>query len=78
MDTRYRNHPSNPQRFMWKKGSKTILYGLWKLKEFKEDYIVLVEGESDAQTLWYYGVQALGVPRSKQFQRRICRIIKRF
>lgn len=59
MATRYRNHPVNPQRFSWKKGSKTILYGLWKLKEFKEDYIVLVEGESDAQTLWYYNVQAL-------------------
>lgn len=62
--TRYRNHPSNPQRFIWKKGSKTILYGLWRLKQYTDDYIVLVEGESDAQTLWYYGVQAIGVPRS--------------
>ena len=62
--TRYRNHISNPQRFGWKKGSKTILYGLWKLKQYTDEYIVLVEGESDAQTLWYYGVQAIGVPRS--------------
>lgn len=67
MATRYRNHPSNPQRFTWKKGSKTILYGLWRLKQYTDDYIVLVEGESDAQTLWYYGVQAIGVPRCKQF-----------
>ena len=62
--TRFRNHPTNPQRFSWKKGSKTILYGLWRLKDYLNDYITLVEGESDAQTLWYNGVQALGVPRS--------------
>lgn len=57
--TRFRNHPTNPQRFSWKKGSKTTLYGLWKLKTYSDDYVVLVEGESDAQTLWYNDVQAL-------------------
>lgn len=67
MATRYRNHPNNPQRFSWKKGSKTILYGLWKLKEFNDDYIILVEGESDAQTLWYYKAQALRSAWSKEF-----------
>ena len=25
-------------------------------------YVILVEGESDAQTLWYYGLPALGIP----------------
>ena len=68
MATRYRNHPNNPQRFTWKKGSKTILYGLWRLKQYTDDYIVLVEGESDAQTLWYYGVQAIGVPGASNFK----------
>ena len=67
MATRYRNHPNNPQRFSWKKGSKTIPYGLWKLKEFNDDYIILVEGESDTQTLWYYKAQALRNTRSKEF-----------
>ena len=42
------------------------------MKDYLNDYIVLVEGESDAQTLWYNGVQALGVPRGEEFQRRIC------
>lgn len=68
MATRYRNHPTNPQRFSWKKGSKAILYGLWRLKQYTDDYIVLVEGESDAQTLWYYGIQAIGVPGASNFK----------
>lgn len=78
MATRYRNHPSNPQRFTWKKGSKTILYGLWKLKEFTDDYIVLVEGESDTQTLWFYGVQALGVPGASNFKEEYIKLLERF
>lgn len=61
---RFRNHPFNPQRFSWKKDSKTIPYGLWKIPEFTGDYIIIVEGESDAQTLWHYGIQAIGIPRS--------------
>ncbi|HNS49707.1 MAG TPA: hypothetical protein PKO09_00820 [Anaerolineae bacterium] len=51
------------QRFSWRRGEHPLLYGLWKLKEAKRaGYVVLVEGESDAQTLWHYGVPALGVP----------------
>ena len=78
MATRYRNHPSNPQRFTWKKGSKTILYGLWRLKQYTDDYIVLVEGESDTQTLWYYGVQAIGVPGASNFKEEYKYLLDRF
>jgi len=50
-------------RFRWRKGSKVHPYGLWKLSEAKEaGYIILVEGESDAQALWYYKIPALGIP----------------
>ena len=76
--TRYRNHPNNPQRFTWKKGSKTILYGLWRLKQYTDDYIVLVEGESDTQTLWYYGVQAIGVPGASNFKEEYKYLLDRF
>lgn len=62
--TRYRNNPLNKKRYECKKGTKTIPYGLWKIPEFTNDYIVIVEGESDAQTLWYNGIQAIGIPRS--------------
>jgi hypothetical protein len=45
------------------KGSKLCLYGLNRLKRAREaGYVVLVEGESDTQTLWLHGFPALGLP----------------
>jgi hypothetical protein len=50
-------------RFRWRTGSKAALYGLWRLESIKRaGYVVLVEGESDAQTLWYHRIPALGIP----------------
>ena len=50
-------------RFRWRTGSKAGLYGHWRLESVrKAGYVVLVEGESDAQTLWHHGIPALGVP----------------
>ena len=62
---RYRNHPSNPKKYYCKSGTKTVPYGLDKIPAYTTDYIVVTEGESDAQTLWYYRKQAIGIPRSK-------------
>lgn len=57
------------QRFSWPKGAKMLPYGLWRLKETeKTDFIVLVEGESDAQTLWMLGCPALGIPGASMFK----------
>ena len=40
-----------------------IAYGLWRLNDAREHArLVLVEGETDALTLWYHGVPALGIP----------------
>ncbi|PLS83446.1 MAG: hypothetical protein CYG60_21995, partial [Actinobacteria bacterium] len=56
-------------RFRWRTGSKAQLYGLWKLERIKEaGYVVLVEGESDAQTLWCHGIPALGVPGASNWK----------
>ena len=50
-------------KILTRKGDKHRLYGLWKLEEAREArYAVLVEGESDTQTLWFHGVPALGIP----------------
>jgi hypothetical protein len=50
-------------RFRWRNGSKTCLYGLNRIVNARTaGYVVLVEGESDAQTLWYHGFAALGLP----------------
>ncbi len=51
------------QRFRWKQGTKPCLYGLWRLEQIRlAGSVVLVEGESDAQTLWSHGIRALGIP----------------
>lgn len=56
-------------RFRWRTGSKAGLYGLWKLEGIrKAGYVVLVEGESDAQTLWYHGIPALGIPGASNWK----------
>lgn len=47
----------------WRRGDKVAPYGLDKLREAREaGFLVLVEGESDAWTLWHHGLPALGIP----------------
>ena len=48
------------RQLAWKKNSKPLLYGLWRLGSPK--YVVLTWAEDDAQKLWYQGFPALGVP----------------
>lgn len=54
-----KNH-SDDNRFRWKLGSKLCLYGL--NKKFDNNFRILVEGESDCQTLWFHDFPALGIP----------------
>ena len=50
-------------RFRWKTGAKPCLYGLERLAAAREaGFVVLVEGESDCQTLWHHSIPALGLP----------------
>ena len=66
---RYRLGMSGDRRFRWRRGSKVHLYGLWRLERTKEmGYVIVVEGESDAQTLWYHDLPALGVPGATTWQ----------
>ncbi|MDP8974355.1 MAG: hypothetical protein M3N45_14600 [Actinomycetota bacterium] len=56
-------------RFRWRTGSKAQLYGLWRLESIrKAGYVVLVEGESDTQTLWYHKIPALGIPGASNWR----------
>jgi hypothetical protein len=46
-----------------KAGSKHCLYGLHRLRQAREaGYAIIVEGESDTQTLWLAGYPAIGLP----------------
>ena len=68
------------QRFLWRKGSKPCLYGLWRqgrcasVQASPEDghppspYVVLVEGESDCHTLWLHDIPALGLPGANSWR----------
>lgn len=78
--SRYRNGPGSNLRFTWQRGAKAMLYGLWRLKEFKAQgaEIVLVEGESDTHTLWYHGVPALGIPGASTFKPEWAQYLKGF
>lgn len=56
-------------RWSWGSSGKLILYGDWRLPEIrKAGWAILVEGESDTQTLWYLGFPALGVPGAANFR----------
>lgn len=51
------------QRHFWRKGDKACLYGAWNASALAgAPFVVLVEGESDTQTLWFHGIPALGLP----------------
>lgn len=66
----YRKRYGNKE-FRWKYGSsgKITLYGEWKLPEIRKvGYAIMVEGESDTQTLWYLSFSALGVAGASLFK----------
>jgi len=57
--------------FRWGYGSagKINLYGDWRYPDIrKAGYVILVEGESDTQTLWHLGLPALGSPGASNFK----------
>jgi hypothetical protein len=59
------------ERFRWRTGSKAMLYGLWRLEKIRKvGWVVLVEGESDTQTLWYHGIPALGIPGADTWKKQ--------
>lgn len=53
----------------WLPGNKPVrAYGRWRLTRYRHEHdrppelMLLVEGETDALTAWYHGLQALGIP----------------
>ena len=66
---RFRISLDGDDKFRWKKRSKLCLYGLTRLRTARElGYVVLVEGESCAQTLWYHDIPALGIPGANNWK----------
>ena len=72
---RKRYRKTHTPRFKWKYGSKgnIIMYGEWRLEAIrKAGYAVIVEGESDTQSLLYMKIPALGVPGASMFTSEWC------
>ena len=70
IEVTYRKRFANKE-FRWKKGSsgKIGLYGEWKMRQVRSaGYVILVEGESDTQSLWYMELSALGVAGASMFK----------
>lgn len=60
---RFRVAMTGDERFRWRKGAKPCLYGRPRRRLAEErGYAVLVEGETDAQTLWLHGEPGFGIP----------------
>lgn len=69
--TRLRHALEGAARFSWKSGDKPQTYGQARLADARaQGFIVLVEGESDAQTLWLNAIPALGLPGTGWTEKR--------
>ncbi len=56
-------------RWMNNNKGKICLYGEWRLPDIRKGgWVVLCEGESDSQSLWYMGIPALGIPGADMFK----------
>ena len=66
---RYRTALAGPDRFRWGRGEDLCLYGLWRLTEITATgWALLVEGESDCWTGWFYDLPVLGVPGARAWK----------
>ncbi len=65
--TRHRLRLTTEPRFLQPKGVPLMPYGLDRIKDGPS--LILVEGESDSQTLWLHGFAALGLPGAGAWRR---------
>jgi MarR family len=66
---RFRVSLDGPEKFRWRSGNQPLPYGLRLLGEARAaGFVVLVEGESDCHTLWFYEIPALGIPGASNWR----------
>lgn len=65
---RWRLREDAPARFLWAPGTQPVPYGLWLPLNRDAKGLMLVEGESDAHTLWKMGLPGLGIPGAATFR----------
>jgi hypothetical protein len=72
---RFRVALAGDNKFKWRSGTKPMLYGLARLDR-AAGYVILCEGESDAQTFWYHNVSALGVPGANNWRAEWAKLVE--
>jgi len=66
---RFRVSLNGSEKFRWRSGNQPLPYGLRLLDEARAaGFMVLVEGESDCHTLWFYEIPALGIPGASNWR----------
>jgi DNA-binding transcriptional ArsR family regulator len=70
-------------RFRWQKGAepRKLAYGEWWLPYWREKgkrVVVLVEGETDALTLWQAGIPALGIAGANNLSEHHAKLLEGF
>jgi transposase-like protein len=66
---RFRVSLDSAEKFRWRSGDNPRPYGLGLLEEArKAGFVVLVEGESDCHTLWFYEIPAIGIPGANNWR----------
>ena len=69
VQVRFRVGLNEGDRFRWDRGSNPRLYGLWNLENIKaQNYVILVEGETDYAMLDYHGFPVLGIPGAQNYK----------
>ena len=66
-------------RFRWRKGDRTLPYGLSRLATFRKcGWILIVEGETDCWTGWLHGIPTLGAPGKGTWRREWAKYLAGF
>ena len=71
------------KEFRWPRNSSDniCLYGEWRIPDYQRNglkYLIMVEGESDAQSLWFMGIPAVGVPGASMFKPKMVEALHGF
>jgi 5S rRNA maturation endonuclease (ribonuclease M5) len=68
------------ERFRWRRGDSARIYGLWRMPEYSKRNLWVVEGSSDAHSLWSAGIPCIALPSAsaKELAPDLWRIAERF
>lgn len=73
ISAKHRVQVHGTDKYRYEPGCKSAVYGVqWLLQARNRSKLLIVEGESDALTLWFHGFPAIGIPGSKA-----CRVIEK-